>query len=227
MQCDGNTGVCPDRRIGGRNDTSLMAGQRSNGVTTVVFQRPLDSQESLDKPIPTVGRTNVIAAIGLLNSRKEANYHSARTAPQGNGPNRTHRFRPSYTDSLNAEDHRIDFTSRGVDQCPVLLAPEDKTKPTSVPPAPTTTESTVKKWKQQVVSGKKVFTARIGPTGGEKGYTAITGRFNFLIQEMLIFTFQYPGQPSWGIAWYINDLLIPEIYVERGETYTFLVEGGT
>jgi hypothetical protein len=34
------------------------------------------------------------------------------------------------------------------------------------------------------------------------------------------------GQPSWGIAWYINDLLIPEIYVERGETYTFLVEGG-
>ena len=34
------------------------------------------------------------------------------------------------------------------------------------------------------------------------------------------------GQPSWGIAWYINDLLIPEIYVERGQTYTFIVEGG-
>lgn len=35
------------------------------------------------------------------------------------------------------------------------------------------------------------------------------------------------GQPSWGICWYINDLLIPEVYVERGETYTFLVEGGS
>lgn len=34
------------------------------------------------------------------------------------------------------------------------------------------------------------------------------------------------GHPSWGIAWYLNDLLIPELYVERGQTYTFLVEGG-
>nr|CAD7406842.1 unnamed protein product [Timema poppensis] len=34
------------------------------------------------------------------------------------------------------------------------------------------------------------------------------------------------GQPSWGIAWYINDMLIPEIYVERGQTYSFVVEGG-
>lgn len=34
------------------------------------------------------------------------------------------------------------------------------------------------------------------------------------------------GYPSWGIAWYLNDLLIPELYVERGQTYTFLVEGG-
>lgn len=34
------------------------------------------------------------------------------------------------------------------------------------------------------------------------------------------------GHPSWGIAWYLNDLLIPELTVERGQTYTFLVEGG-
>ena len=26
--------------------------------------------------------------------------------------------------------------------------------------------------------------------------------------------------------WYINGLLIPEIYVVRGKTYTFVVEGG-
>ena len=31
---------------------------------------------------------------------------------------------------------------------------------------------------------------------------------------------------GWGIAWYINGLLIPEIYVVRGKTYTFVVEGG-
>lgn len=37
---------------------------------------------------------------------------------------------------------------------------------------------------------------------------------------------KHKGHPSWGIAWYLNDLLIPELYVERGQTYTFLVEGG-
>jgi len=34
------------------------------------------------------------------------------------------------------------------------------------------------------------------------------------------------GTPSWGIAWYVNDLLIPEIYVERNVTYTFRILGG-
>lgn len=59
-----------------------------------------------------------------------------------------------------------------------------------------------------MITNESVLTARIGPTGGKKGYNAIT------------------GTNSWGIAWYINDLLIPEIQVVRGETYTFIVEGG-
>ena len=45
-------------------------------------------------------------------------------------------------------------------------------------------------------------------TGGDNGYSAIT---------------QHVG---WGISWYINGLLIPEINVIRGKTYTFVVEGG-
>ncbi|KAH9632954.1 hypothetical protein HF086_002776 [Spodoptera exigua] len=63
-------------------------------------------------------------------------------------------------------------------------------------------------WPARVISGVTNFTARIGPAAGARGYTALT------------------GHPSWGIAWYINDQLIPEIYVERGKTYTFFVEGG-
>ena len=63
----------------------MLNGQRMNGVTTVVFQRSLDAQERFDQVIPPVGRVNVIAAIGPLNSRKEANYHgSERTGTQGN-----------------------------------------------------------------------------------------------------------------------------------------------
>lgn len=69
-------------------------------------------------------------------------------------------------------------------------------------------DSGPKPWKPAIISGETVFTARIGPTGGKRGYTPIT------------------GEPSWGIAWYLNDKLIPEIYVERGQSYTFYVEGG-
>ncbi|XP_076043060.1 DM13 and DOMON_DOH domain-containing protein skeletor isoform X2 [Oratosquilla oratoria] len=53
-----------------------------------------------------------------------------------------------------------------------------------------------------------VFYAQIGPTGGKNGYNAITGHV------------------GWGVAWYVNGLLIPEINVVRGKTYTFVVEGG-
>ena len=53
-----------------------------------------------------------------------------------------------------------------------------------------------------------MFFAQIGPTGGDNGYSAITKHV------------------GWGISWYINGLLIPEIYVVRGKTYTFVVEGG-
>ena len=34
------------------------------------------------------------------------------------------------------------------------------------------------------------------------------------------------GRAGWGINWYINGTLIPELVVERGKTYTFMVEGG-
>ena len=36
----------------------------------------------------------------------------------------------------------------------------------------------------------------------------------------------YTGQPGWGIAWYINNTIVPELVVERGRTYTFLIRGG-
>lgn len=34
------------------------------------------------------------------------------------------------------------------------------------------------------------------------------------------------GNLGWGVSWFINGLLIPEVTVVRGETYTFVVEGG-
>lgn len=39
--------------------------------------------------------------------------------------------------------------------------------------------------------------------------------------------YHHTGNAGWGIAWYVNGTLIPELVLKRGETYTFIVEGGT
>lgn len=33
-QCDGKKGVCPDERVGGKNDAIFLHGERRNGITT-------------------------------------------------------------------------------------------------------------------------------------------------------------------------------------------------
>uniref|UniRef100_A0A8D8Q2Y6 Protein Skeletor, isoforms D/E n=1 Tax=Cacopsylla melanoneura TaxID=428564 RepID=A0A8D8Q2Y6_9HEMI len=175
-QCDGHNGVCPDVRIGGKNDVILISGERKNGVTSVTYKRPLQTNEMInDRTIPLDRETSVIAAIGPLNSRREANAHAI--------PDKSE------------EDMKIDFNAVDDHSCVSSL--------TDVPEDPS-----LKPWTPAVITQATMFTARIGPTGGKRGYSAIT------------------GYPSWGHAWYINDLLIPELYVERGQKYTFVVEGG-
>ncbi|XP_037091672.1 protein Skeletor, isoforms B/C-like [Pollicipes pollicipes] len=52
------------------------------------------------------------------------------------------------------------------------------------------------------------ITARLGPSGGLRGYTGTT------------------GQLSNSLAWYLHGYLVPDIYLKRGQTYKFVVEGG-
>ncbi|KAG5670982.1 hypothetical protein PVAND_001209 [Polypedilum vanderplanki] len=177
-QCDGKQGVCPDERIGGRNDAVYIHGDRKNGVTNIKYRRFLQTNEPVnDQAIPLDREVNVIAAIGPLNSRKEANAHS------------------HTGDEHTIDDIKIDFSSKNEHSCTSSLYDRKD-------------ETVVKPWPTREISNENVITARIGPTGGKRGYTAIT------------------GHPSWGIAWYLNDLLIPELIVERGQTYTFIIEGG-
>lgn len=74
-----------------------------------------------------------------------------------------------------------------------------------------------------------VFYAQMGPTGGKQGYPAITGKKiarPHSTNDNISLKFTRIGHVGWGISWYINGLLIPEINVIRGKTYTFVVEGG-
>lgn len=54
-----------------------MTGDRKNGVTSIKFRRPLQTNEPVnDRAIPTDREVSIIAAIGPLNTRSEANAHS-------------------------------------------------------------------------------------------------------------------------------------------------------
>lgn len=70
----------------------------------------------------------------------------------------------------------------------------------------------------------------MGPTGGKHGYSAITGKSSCdLLTKVVkeeVKMFLLTGHVGWGISWFINGLLIPEINVVRNKSYTFVVEGG-
>lgn len=68
--------MCPDEKVNGRNDASVISGERKNGVTTITFERPYKTNDPMDIPISRTSELRtVIAAIGPLSSSKEASYH--------------------------------------------------------------------------------------------------------------------------------------------------------
>lgn len=177
-QCSKDDGVCPDQKLNGRSDVELVSYLKMNGILSVVYKRPLRTGDQQDLPFMPSDEQSVVAAIGPVNSAGEAAYH-------------THR---------NQETIKIKFGRKeSPSRCKPLLEMEDN-QPTAEPIDGAFPKFTIR--------NTNIISAKIGPPGGRKGYTAITG-----IQ-------------GWGIAWWMNDLLIPEIFVVRGQNYTFIVEGG-
>jgi hypothetical protein len=120
-------------------------GDRKNGVTYIKYRRFLQTNEPVnDQAIPLDREVNVIAAIGPLNSRKEANSH-------------THTG-----DEHTVDDIKIDFSSKNEHSCTSSLYDRKD-------------ESIVKPWPPRTIIGENMITVKIGPTGGKRGYTAITG----------------------------------------------------
>lgn len=149
-QCDGHQGVCPDERTGGRNDVSVLTGKWVNGIMVIKYRRPLQTNEPVnDQAIPTNREVSVIAAIGPLNSRREANAHAI------NGVD------------INVKDIQINFS--------VL---EDTCSSSIFDIIP---ESTLKPWPSRKIINENIISARIGPTGGKRGYTPLTGNSPFVI----------------------------------------------
>ena len=113
--------------------------------------RPLRTNEpEKDKIIPET-YTSVIAAIGTLNSKGEANTHQS--------------------SEKTTEDIRIDFNSKNVHECTNSLY--DMPESNEIDP-----------WPIMEIMDTDEFHARIGPTGGKRGYSYITGLlFLFFVKK--------------------------------------------
>ncbi|GAB6022740.1 hypothetical protein CHUAL_006836 [Chamberlinius hualienensis] len=253
-QCSNGRGSCPDYKIESNTNTvRLLNAVRVQGYTMITYQRPIAAIDRWDKPILD-GPQAIIWAIGPLNSLNEVSYHTSKNTddhvidfgrvPQWNCPQPSvdatddvslspsssspqvvaNKPQPTSAVQSNPEQPSPSSASSSSRKPETQLRPADKPieppapvrkPPTTPPPPPSTagaeaTDADV--WYIPPIECPEpqdnVFYAQIGPAGGKKGYTSITGHV------------------GWGIAWYINGLLIPEITVVRGKTYTFVVEGG-
>ncbi|KAF6209735.1 hypothetical protein GE061_015484 [Apolygus lucorum] len=219
-QCAGTRGSCPDYRIEPNTESvRLLNAALVNGYSIVTYQRPLRAHDGLDRPILTNQSQPIIWAVGPLNGQEEVSYHSVTSkgdvfidfgrAPKWNCPipeSDTSEPQPNHHSEDLAQHESIQnvrnppqqslTTERTVYKTPPPPQPVAKVVPWDIPPI------------QCNEPEDGVFYAQMGPTGGKRGYPAITGHV------------------GWGIAYYINGLLIPEIHVVRGRTYSFVVEGG-
>ncbi|XP_074594209.1 protein Skeletor, isoforms B/C-like [Brevipalpus obovatus] len=181
-----NSGACPDDvTFGGRQDLIMVSGNYLNGYLKAIYKRNVVTGDmNADQDILPDEYATIVAAVGPVNSRRQAAYHNIKYTRSTDLPIRV---------AFNKIPLNRNCSSLNID---TLLS--------------SSTHSSIKSraWKHEKIRNANVFRLQIGPAGGDRGYTAITG-----IQ-------------SWGIAWWVNGKLIPEIHVQRGKNYTFIVEGG-
>lgn len=215
-----------------------------NGYSIVTFQRPLKATDKFDLPITLNGSQAIVWAIGPLNQRQEVSFHSQYTrgdrfidfgrqaiwnCPLSEGDMKlpedenvdelydepavavvNHRNDNGGNRRHQQEDNRHQqHVDPNVDNKKNSQQLDDRPRRPVPTPKPANRNGA---WYIPPIECNEpedgVFYAQMGPTGGKQGYPAITGHV------------------GWGISWYINGLLIPEINVVRGKTYTFVTEGG-
>lgn len=241
-QCSGNRGSCPDTRLkDNTNSIRLLNAAIVNDYSIVTYQRPLKAADAYDLSIYTNQTQAIVWAIGPLNQRFEVSYHSQflkknkvidfGRQPFWNCPIPDSETKPLISEAAGTEDKKRVVVPPPLQQAAKPVPQQNNKKPpiTSAPtrrvtqqqqqttramatPKPVSVSQKRDAWEIPPIQCNEpedgVFYAQMGPTGGKRGYPAITGHV------------------GWGISWYINGLLIPEVNVVRGKTYTFVVEGG-
>ena len=178
--CTFREGVCSDASAGGTNDiaSNSVSGERDDerGLTLIRYRRsttaPSDTETTVEgvvldhvMPVTPGALTPLIWALGSVDLDKGLPFY--------------HRLGVS-VDLLQWELGR----SPAVDNCMPLDATNDQE---DVSDTPTDENGNVVPFFRPTLTNVEEFRATIGPSGGERGYSAITN-----------------GRAGWGIAWYLN-----------------------
>jgi hypothetical protein len=209
-------GVCPDDKVGGFDNFQILTFGREDGITRITFRRNLQSSDEGDFSFTKDEPTFIVWAIGRLNKLKEPRIHFL--FPKKN---------VKITFGRKPEKNCVAFLQKDSDPLVVrdessLLSPSSSSTSsfasTSSSSASTNTVSSTitsysldKAWGPLKIVNQSLttFYARIGVSGGERGYSKSTD-----------------NQSSPGLVWYLNGLMAPVIFVKRGTSYIFRVEGG-
>ena len=207
--CDFSDGLCADVAQSSGDNVEYMGSAMNPGLSIIDFKRMFPPNDMHDAPISMDGPTHIIVAIGSMQLRNSYFGQRHRQQQQQQRQYVPHGYPTTlspYSQSLNLESENttIDFsqTSFATSTCPNF----DDQKVFPIDPEVSWEKSNFK------ARADDIMVARLGPTGGSKGYGAITGA--------------YPPLDHSSVVWWINEKLLPEIYVERGKTYYFRVQGG-
>lgn len=201
-QCSGNRGSCPDTRLkDNTNSIRLLNAAIVNDYSIVTYQRPLKAADAYDQNIFVNGSQAIIWAIGPLNQRFEVSYHTQflkknkfidfGRQPFWNCPIPENEGKPALisepeeevpsrnrpqSQKLNQQN-----TSKPSDRVDVQKRPQQAITPRPVPtPKPVAKRDA---WEippiQCFEPEDGVFYAQMGPTGGKRGYPAITGNLRY------------------------------------------------
>ncbi|GAU94254.1 hypothetical protein RvY_06065 [Ramazzottius varieornatus] len=198
QECMGNSGVCPDDVIGGGDSFQLLSGSKSNDVVTAVYRRPINSGDRLDLVVNPNIETYVVWAIGPLNEQQQPrkHYEGARASPQVG--ERIVFGRNPPVDRCSSEVRQRNLVERNQPGYPGGANAGQ-------------VEGQASGWRHQWIMGNETNTFVLipGPAGGVKGYSAVTRKPKLS-----------------GLVWYVNGKLAPELVLQRGQPYRFIVYGG-
>lgn len=188
-------GVCPDIKVGGVDNFQMNLFKRENSLTSITFRRNLqNSGDEGDYVIDKSKPTYIVWAIGKLSNTKEPGFHH---------------IYPKH-------DKALVFGRKSQNNCFQFTTPRKKifetngASQTGASGISQVSSLVTRSWGPLRLLNRTMttFYARIGDSGGLRGYYGST------------------GQAAPNLVWYINGLLAPVLYVKRGRTYTFRVEGG-